>query len=558
MTAMVYSESFSSDFHVAAKNWTDEAGISPTFDADQYSEPLSSDFNVAAKNWKDGACISPTEAPSPLAPSCMYICETHVAVTVHDESELCLWSLLKTVRELAQLEVGVCMVSIWFPGSSSGRAATPGSACALQRVQQALQNLSVFTVGIAKGSLSHTKTQLLLATDMVVSLPGARLLTSPSSQCDAETAQRHRLVDFVLSTSGDLDRLINLLVGMAKEHRQAELLQRGFTKQRVDLVMSKVAQKIQEFELQEKKCFLDEAEFPTPSPRYTRDMTPYPRDGFTCSAQGPGAWSSDPIMNEGFHRRCPTSPSDAQTASPQYGQVCGASHLDAEGDEAATRQASTPWAPSPVTLKSESDSSLFSATCCALKDVDPCSAFENTCKGEDGTSTASRYTSNDGGVCSSPPAMNSGSFSTWASSASAPASTSWADTAWTAPEQGDPDSHQIASCTTYMICNVPCRVTPRQVEDAVNSLGFANKYDYIHLPTGGRSRKNKSNLGYGFINFLNPADGRCFALAFHAYAFEKSTSSKTITVKPSFIQTTRQEAMQCLAKQSVRRCDDDR
>eukprot|EP00929_Paragymnodinium_shiwhaense_P048170 TRINITY_DN24396_c0_g2_i1.p1 TRINITY_DN24396_c0_g2~~TRINITY_DN24396_c0_g2_i1.p1 ORF type:complete len:526 (-),score=110.82 TRINITY_DN24396_c0_g2_i1:152-1729(-) len=97
---------------------------------------------------------------------------------------------------------------------------------------------------------------------------------------------------------------------------------------------------------------------------------------------------------------------------------------------------------------------------------------------------------------------------------------------------------------TYMLCNIPCRATQQQVVDAVNSLGFAGTYDFIHLPTGGRMSKhtkNTTNLGYCFINFLHPETGSCFTSAFEGYTFACTTSLKKCTVKPAHIQLTAEQ-----------------
>lgn len=90
--------------------------------------------------------------------------------------------------------------------------------------------------------------------------------------------------------------------------------------------------------------------------------------------------------------------------------------------------------------------------------------------------------------------------------------------------------------TSFMLCNIPCRVTQQQLAEVINSMGFQDKYDFLYLPTGGRSSKTASNLGYGFINFADPADGPGFIQEFSNYKFDCTSSSKVCMVKPAHIQ----------------------
>lgn len=90
--------------------------------------------------------------------------------------------------------------------------------------------------------------------------------------------------------------------------------------------------------------------------------------------------------------------------------------------------------------------------------------------------------------------------------------------------------------TSFMLCNIPCRITQQQLAEVINAMGFKDKYDFLYLPTGGRSSKTASNLGYGFINFSDPADGPKFIQEFNEYKFESTSSSKVCMVKPAHIQ----------------------
>jgi len=80
--------------------------------------------------------------------------------------------------------------------------------------------------------------------------------------------------------------------------------------------------------------------------------------------------------------------------------------------------------------------------------------------------------------------------------------------------------------TTFMLSNLPCSIDHAQVAKAVDSLGF-----------GRRSvAASKSNLGYGFINFVTPEDAEAFAEAFNGYQFEGTKSSKRSLVRPAAVQ----------------------
>jgi hypothetical protein len=88
-----------------------------------------------------------------------------------------------------------------------------------------------------------------------------------------------------------------------------------------------------------------------------------------------------------------------------------------------------------------------------------------------------------------------------------------------------------------MICNIPCRITQHQLVEVIDAMGFAGKYDFLYLPTGGRSSTvGSSNLGYGFINFTDPGDTDPFMAAFKDFQFEGTTSTKVCTVRPAHIQ----------------------
>jgi hypothetical protein len=90
--------------------------------------------------------------------------------------------------------------------------------------------------------------------------------------------------------------------------------------------------------------------------------------------------------------------------------------------------------------------------------------------------------------------------------------------------------------SSYMLCNIPCRITQEQLAEAIDSVGFKDKYDFLYLPSGGRSSKSGANLGYGFINFVDPSCIDAFTEEFESFKFHRTSSQKVCTVKPAHVQ----------------------
>lgn len=91
--------------------------------------------------------------------------------------------------------------------------------------------------------------------------------------------------------------------------------------------------------------------------------------------------------------------------------------------------------------------------------------------------------------------------------------------------------------TSIMICNIPCRIAQAELADVVDNFGFKEKYDYLYLPTGGRSSKaGISNLGYGFINFPEARDTEDFYRTFTGYKFDGTPSLKETSLRPAHVQ----------------------
>lgn len=110
------------------------------------------------------------------------------------------------------------------------------------------------------------------------------------------------------------------------------------------------------------------------------------------------------------------------------------------------------------------------------------------------------------------------------------------------PEAEGPVQHEVSrkeqletlvkGKTTLMISNIPCRISQTKVMEAVNRLGFGGKYDFLYVPTGGRTGRSRSvNLGYGFINFTRSSDCFRFALRFDGYRFQGTSGQRPCTIR---------------------------
>lgn len=106
-----------------------------------------------------------------------------------------------------------------------------------------------------------------------------------------------------------------------------------------------------------------------------------------------------------------------------------------------------------------------------------------------------------------------------------------------------PDSHELAhgdeaanpeGATTMMITNIPCRFGHQPIVDAIHSVGFAGKYDFVHIPR--RNSTHDGNIGYAFVNFKDAQEAEAFQVAFHNYQFSGSKSNKRCEVKLAHFQ----------------------
>jgi hypothetical protein len=96
-----------------------------------------------------------------------------------------------------------------------------------------------------------------------------------------------------------------------------------------------------------------------------------------------------------------------------------------------------------------------------------------------------------------------------------------------------PQAPKTPQVTTLMVRHIPCRFTQEEVMRHLDSLGYAQKYDFFYLPQDIRSR---SNLGYAFVNFVDAATAKSCQDAISGHAFGGCRSRKVCVVVPAHIQ----------------------
>lgn len=87
--------------------------------------------------------------------------------------------------------------------------------------------------------------------------------------------------------------------------------------------------------------------------------------------------------------------------------------------------------------------------------------------------------------------------------------------------------------TTLMIRGIPCSFPQQALISLLNDAGLEGKYNFFYLP---RDSNRNSNLGYAFINFVDPQYAEVCAAAFQDVPLAPGRSQKTCTVSAADIQ----------------------
>ncbi|CAL1147862.1 unnamed protein product [Cladocopium goreaui] len=87
--------------------------------------------------------------------------------------------------------------------------------------------------------------------------------------------------------------------------------------------------------------------------------------------------------------------------------------------------------------------------------------------------------------------------------------------------------------TTVMLRNIPNRYSQVGLLKEINAAGFTDSYDFFYLPM---DTKNRTNVGYAFINFLTSQDLDRFMTYFAGYVFPNCPTPKAARVSLAHIQ----------------------
>eukprot|EP00928_Gymnodinium_smaydae_P068961 TRINITY_DN5228_c0_g2_i1.p1 TRINITY_DN5228_c0_g2~~TRINITY_DN5228_c0_g2_i1.p1 ORF type:complete len:165 (+),score=32.89 TRINITY_DN5228_c0_g2_i1:73-567(+) len=98
------------------------------------------------------------------------------------------------------------------------------------------------------------------------------------------------------------------------------------------------------------------------------------------------------------------------------------------------------------------------------------------------------------------------------------------------------ETSSAAECTTYMVCNLPCRVSEERLVEALGEMGFKDSFDIVYIPKLTNRAGKVHNFGYGFVNFTSALTAATFPRVFHGYRFLEFASEKVCEVRDSHIQ----------------------
>mmetsp|Transcript_50945 Transcript_50945/g.110524 ORF Transcript_50945/g.110524 Transcript_50945/m.110524 type:complete len:141 (+) Transcript_50945:166-588(+) len=90
--------------------------------------------------------------------------------------------------------------------------------------------------------------------------------------------------------------------------------------------------------------------------------------------------------------------------------------------------------------------------------------------------------------------------------------------------------------TTFMLGNLPCRITRKDIEATLDFMGFEGTYHVCRLPSSNKKNPKATNLGYAFISFVTPEHAATFLAGFGKFQFQGSCSAKKCTLRPAHLQ----------------------
>lgn len=87
--------------------------------------------------------------------------------------------------------------------------------------------------------------------------------------------------------------------------------------------------------------------------------------------------------------------------------------------------------------------------------------------------------------------------------------------------------------TTMMLRNIPNKYTQNTLLQEIDDLGFVGQYDFFYLPM---DVHNRSNVGYAFVNFMEPQHAERFRVTFADHRFQRFQSRKISSVCVAHVQ----------------------
>lgn len=101
----------------------------------------------------------------------------------------------------------------------------------------------------------------------------------------------------------------------------------------------------------------------------------------------------------------------------------------------------------------------------------------------------------------------------------------------------DPWSWEDGVVTTVMIRGIPRHWTQQTLLKTVADEGFEEQVDFLYVPSDGKQREAKANVGYGFVNFHDAELALKFRNSFDGRVLHHHTPrNKAVRVHPASIQ----------------------
>ncbi|CAK0908439.1 unnamed protein product [Prorocentrum cordatum] len=92
----------------------------------------------------------------------------------------------------------------------------------------------------------------------------------------------------------------------------------------------------------------------------------------------------------------------------------------------------------------------------------------------------------------------------------------------------------LSGCTTVRLKNVEPSLMPGMAIAALNANGFKGTFDFVHVPTDVKRRRNRGML---FINFVEPAAANAMYQSFHHQTIPGvSPAGKALEITPAYVQ----------------------